>query len=254
MVGPAHASAVISFAALAMTITGMQALAPSSAAAKILLFEDVTSTSGIDLKGVTHSVVWGDYNNDGCPDLWISKHSGDDGQAANFYRNLCNGHFVDVTKATVGDLRGNLDFHGPAWADFDNDGDVDLMQLRGGGEGVGRRPEPSSPPFRELRRQTGRSRRGIRRRLSSGTGQNAALAGLRQRWKTRPVLRGRSPPRRKIAADDLSPGRSCLRERALGNRLRPGHLPICSDFQPEQRQENGIRHNFRRGSLGRTDS
>ncbi len=29
------------------------------------------------------------------------------------------------------------DLHGTAWADFDNDGDQDLMQLVGGGRGVG---------------------------------------------------------------------------------------------------------------------
>jgi hypothetical protein len=69
--------------------------------------------------------------------LWIVKHSSLDPQAGYFYRNLCNGHFLNITNETVGDLSGGLDFHGAAWADFDNDGDRDLMQLVGGGGGVG---------------------------------------------------------------------------------------------------------------------
>jgi hypothetical protein len=65
------------------------------------------------------------------------KHSGADGQAANLYNNLCDGHFTDVTQQAVGDLSGGLDFNGAAWADFDNNGDIDLMQFVGAGEGFG---------------------------------------------------------------------------------------------------------------------
>jgi ASPIC and UnbV/FG-GAP-like repeat len=129
---------------LAVAIVSMQLLLPRFAVGRILLFEDLTIASGINLNGETHSVVWGDYNNDGCPDLWVSKHSGvsgGDGQAANLYQNLCDGHFREVTKEIVGDLSGGLDFHGAAWADFDNDGDVDLVQLRGGEKGVGVSPD-----------------------------------------------------------------------------------------------------------------
>jgi hypothetical protein len=119
---------------------GMQLSLPRFAAGAILLFEDATTGSDININGEAQSVVWGDFNNDGCPELWISKNSGisgGDGQAANLYQNLCNGHFLDVTTGLVGDLSGGLDFHGAAWADFDNNGDIDLMQLVGGGGGVG---------------------------------------------------------------------------------------------------------------------
>src|SRR6266511_5092169 len=125
MIGLARARTVVRFAAFAIAIIGMQLLLPRFAAGRILLFEDATTSSGINLNGETHTVAWGDFNNDGCPDLWISKHSGisgGNGQAGTLYQNLCNGQFRDVTKAAIGDLSGGLDFHGAAWADFDNDG------------------------------------------------------------------------------------------------------------------------------------
>jgi FG-GAP-like repeat len=97
------------------------------------MFEDATTGSGINLNGETYSVAWGDFNNDGCPDLWIVKHSSLDPQAAyskSLQRSVSRGH------KTV-DLSGVLDCHGAAWADFDNNGEIDLVQLVGGGGGVG---------------------------------------------------------------------------------------------------------------------
>jgi hypothetical protein len=65
------------------------------------MFEDATTGSGINLNGETYSVAWGDFNNDGCPDLWIVKHSSLDPQAAYLYQNLCNGQFREVTKLWI---------------------------------------------------------------------------------------------------------------------------------------------------------
>ena len=95
-----------------------------------LLFKDITSTSGIDYRGASYGVAWGDYNNDGFVDLWSGNH----GVYAILYKNLGNGTFIDATSEVLGHQpRG--DFHGAAWADFDNDGDLDLIQLEGADSG-----------------------------------------------------------------------------------------------------------------------
>ena len=85
-------------------------------------FEDITASSGLAaLKGgYGHGVAVGDYDNDGRPDLFITR----DGSYA-LYHNLGQGRFEDVTaKAGFG---GDRDWPtSAAWADFDNDGDLDL--------------------------------------------------------------------------------------------------------------------------------
>ena len=83
------------------------------------LFQDITYGSGINYKGASYGVAWGDYNNDGFSDLWVGNH----GFAATLYQNLGDGTFADVTLEAFGHQpRG--DFHGTAWADFDNDDDL----------------------------------------------------------------------------------------------------------------------------------
>jgi hypothetical protein len=55
------------------------------------------------------------------------------------YLNLRNGSFLDVAPDTLSeDIRA--DFHGAAWADFDNDGDQDLFVTTGAGAGRGSSP------------------------------------------------------------------------------------------------------------------
>jgi len=101
------------------------------------LFEDVSLYSGISYAGMTHGVAWGDYDGDGLPDLYVTNHLND----AKLFRNLGKGRFVDQTHAAFkqADLGG--DKHGAAWADFDNDGRQDLVQLTGAGRGVGSEPK-----------------------------------------------------------------------------------------------------------------
>ncbi|MEB3356732.1 MAG: cadherin-like domain-containing protein [Synechococcales bacterium] len=96
-------------------------------------FTDVTLASGITTNNSsTFGVAWGDYNNDGLPDLFIGNH----GARFNLYENQGDGTFQDVTLAVFPD-RTPRDAHGTAWADFDNDGDQDLIQLTGGQSGQG---------------------------------------------------------------------------------------------------------------------
>jgi ASPIC and UnbV/FG-GAP-like repeat len=95
------------------------------------MFEDVTKISGIDLyKGPSYSAAWGDFNGDKYPDLWVSNHS----NPPNLFINDGDGTFTEISKS-LGLDNLHVDMHGSAWADFDNDGDQDLIQLVGGGRG-----------------------------------------------------------------------------------------------------------------------
>ncbi|TLY28024.1 MAG: T9SS type A sorting domain-containing protein, partial [Ignavibacteria bacterium] len=67
--------------------------------------------------------AWGDYDNDGQPDL-IVKGAEDffgTNPSAKIYRNN-NGTFVDIDAAIIPTWFGNV-----AWGDFDNDGDLDIL-------------------------------------------------------------------------------------------------------------------------------
>ena len=62
----------------------------------------------------------GDYDNDGRPDLFVTRW-----RSYALYHNLGGGRFEDVT-ARAG-LGGDRDWPtSAAWADLDNDGDLDL--------------------------------------------------------------------------------------------------------------------------------
>lgn len=103
----------------------------------VTLFEDVTQHSGIAYVGMTHGAAWGDFDGDGRPDLYVTNHL----NKPQLFRNLGQGRFADVTDTFFSqeDLKG--DKHGAAWADFDNDGRPDLVQLTGAGRGLGEEPK-----------------------------------------------------------------------------------------------------------------
>jgi tetratricopeptide (TPR) repeat protein len=87
-------------------------------------FEDVTAASGIARiawnQGYGLGVAVGDYNNDGHPDLFVSRL-----RTYALYRNRGDGTFEDVTsKSGLAGVRDNPT--SAAFADLDNDGDLDL--------------------------------------------------------------------------------------------------------------------------------
>ena len=85
-------------------------------------FEDATAASGLSALpgGYGHGVAVGDYDNDGRPDLFVTRW-----RSYALYHNLGHGRFEDVT-ASAG-LGGDRDWPtSAAWADLDNDGDLDL--------------------------------------------------------------------------------------------------------------------------------
>jgi hypothetical protein len=91
-----------------------------------IAFEEVTRRAGIEGAGETFGASWGDFNADGWPDLWVSNHT----HRPNLYLNLRDGTFRDAS-AEVWSADPGADTHAAAWADFDNDGDQDLVELVG---------------------------------------------------------------------------------------------------------------------------
>eukprot|EP01133_Synstelium_polycarpum_P015073 gene15073-17842_t len=73
--------------------------------------------------------AWGDFDNDGYPDLYVNNHY----WHPLLLRNLRNGTFEDVAKALLPSkvTEHFLDKHGGAWADFDGDGNLDLLEVTG---------------------------------------------------------------------------------------------------------------------------
>ena len=85
-------------------------------------FEDATVSSGLAALpgGYGHGVAVGDFDNDGRPDLFVTRW-----RSYALYHNLGHGRFEDVT--TSAGLGGDRDWPtSAAWADLDNDGDLDL--------------------------------------------------------------------------------------------------------------------------------
>ncbi len=97
-------------------------------------FQDVTSGSGTGNFANGRGVAWGDYNNDGYPDLYVCNTGGTvgTGQVNRLYRNQAGSSFSEVA-ATVGVQAGVEEHEGAAWGDFDNDGYLDLAVVSVGG-------------------------------------------------------------------------------------------------------------------------
>jgi len=67
------------------------------------------------------TILWADYDNDGDKDLFVANYGGSD----KLYRNEGGMNFVDVT-AAVGILEGAWASMAACWADYNNDGFLDL--------------------------------------------------------------------------------------------------------------------------------
>lgn len=84
-------------------------------------FTDVTPEAGLNVNNDRFSLIgaWGDYDDDGDPDLYVTNDFGRN----NLYRND-GGIFVDVAEQLgVEDQAAGM---GASWSDYDRDGDLDL--------------------------------------------------------------------------------------------------------------------------------
>ncbi|HXB21624.1 MAG TPA: CRTAC1 family protein [Candidatus Solibacter sp.] len=83
-------------------------------------FTNVTEQAGVGDKGLCLGVVWGDFNDDGYPDLYVVNDFG----RKTLYRNNGDGTFKDIT------VKSNTLAYGAgmsaSFADYDNDGKFDF--------------------------------------------------------------------------------------------------------------------------------
>lgn len=142
---------------------------PMPATSAGIRFRDVTAQAGLHFvhsggprnsllpEDMGSGLAWGDYDNDGFPDLYVVNQpsrfgSGNkDGLGNHLFHNNGNGTFTDVTE------HARLELHhfgmGAYWGDYDNDGLLDLFVTGVGGcylyhnEGNGR--------FRDVTKQSG---------------------------------------------------------------------------------------------------
>ncbi|MCC6866534.1 MAG: VCBS repeat-containing protein [Ignavibacteria bacterium] len=87
------------------------------------IFTDITSQSGINFTGdCLKSVVWGDFNNDGWRDVYLTSwYSG-----SRLYKNNGNGTFSDITASSGVSINFNYQTTTAAWGDINRDGLLDL--------------------------------------------------------------------------------------------------------------------------------
>lgn len=83
-------------------------------------FTDVAPQAGVDVRGMGMAAAWGDYDNDGWSDLFVSAYGEN-----RLFRNRGDGTFEERTRESG--VGGKIGFWtGASWGDYDRDGLLDL--------------------------------------------------------------------------------------------------------------------------------
>jgi hypothetical protein len=117
-----------------LTIIGVLVLVhcvSTCAASAQVTFTDVTQEAGITSESLNSvAVAWGDYDNDGDPDLYVAHGAYGPSVPAGpnvFYRNNGDGTFTDMTdEAGLGNVMNAMAGWYAGFIDYDNDGYPDL--------------------------------------------------------------------------------------------------------------------------------
>lgn len=90
-------------------------------------FTKITTGAIVNDGGSSLGSAWGDFDNDGDLDLFVANDLG----SSNFlYSNNGNGSFTKITAGVIVNDGGVS--QGAAWADYDNDGDLDMFVANAG--------------------------------------------------------------------------------------------------------------------------
>lgn len=119
-------------------------------------FEEVSKKAGVNNPQHLHGmgVVWGDYDDDGWPDLFVTN----DGSYNYMFHNLRNGTFEEIglssgtASGTDGQVYGNM---AADFADFDRDGKLDLLVTRYGRQPVSLLQNLGQDEFTDIANSTG---------------------------------------------------------------------------------------------------
>ncbi|MFK8037461.1 MAG: FG-GAP-like repeat-containing protein [Crocinitomicaceae bacterium] len=87
------------------------------------IFLEVFNTNLVSNGGSSVGGVWGDYDNDGYLDLFVTNSSISENNF--FYENNGDGSFTTITNSIIVTTASTS--HGASWIDYDNDGDLDLL-------------------------------------------------------------------------------------------------------------------------------